>query len=57
MKGENGALVGRYLLGKPEVFGEKPAPVPLRQSLTLHGLTWDRTRASVMIGLISVSFY
>jgi hypothetical protein len=36
--------------GKTEVFGEKPVPLSLCPPQIPHGLTWDRTQASVVSG-------
>ena len=41
---------GMKLTGKTEVLGEKPVPVPLCTPQIPHGLTQDRTRASVVRG-------
>jgi hypothetical protein len=40
----NGAPVAWNWQGKPEVFGEKPVPVPLCPPQNPHGPTRDRTR-------------
>jgi hypothetical protein len=46
----NGAPVEWYWQGKTEVSGEKPVPMPLCPPQILHGLTRDRTRASMVGG-------
>ena len=45
---EYGALVERYRRGKTKVLGEATTLVPLYLPHISHGLTWDRTRASMM---------
>jgi len=40
-------IIARMILtGKAEVTGEIPVPVPCCPQQTLHGLAWDRSRAS-----------
>jgi hypothetical protein len=45
---------GIILTGETEAFGEKPVPQPLCRPQILHGLTWERTKASEIQELLTV---